>query len=106
MLTLPSIIPAKYSLVLIPAVAVIVWLAFNVSKRAKARRPESHVAPLLRLYETRLQVVGAGNAAQVQRLIDAELKRRPHITRVEAARRAYNRFKATRRSAWGQHNAY
>lgn len=106
MAVIAQIIPAEYWLVFLPAAAVIAWLTCIVTKQVKSKRASSHETPLLRLYETRLQTAGAGNADEVKRLINDELQRRPHITQIEAARRAYNRFKGARRNAWNQHNAH
>jgi hypothetical protein len=104
MAVISRIIPVDYWLVLIPAAAAIAWLTVIMSKRVKSKRASPREAPLLRLYETRLQTASAGDAAGVKRLIDAELKRRPYITQLEAARCVYKRFKRARRSAWSNHN--
>ncbi|MGE0811824.1 MAG: hypothetical protein AB7O28_09685 [Vicinamibacterales bacterium] len=47
--------------------------------------------------EVRLQRICMGDAAQAQRLIDAELERAPGITRAEAATRAVSRYERDNR---------
>jgi hypothetical protein len=105
MAAIPQIVVAQYWLILIPAAAAITWLTFIILKRLKTKQASLREAPLRRIYETRLQAAGAGNSANVKRLIEAELNRRPHITEVEVTRRAYNRFKSTQRNAGGRQNA-
>ena len=101
------IVPTAYWLALIPAAVAVSWLSAVVTKRVKYRRASSHSAPILRLYESMLLTACAGDKTEVRRLIADEIKRRPKISRVDAARRAHDRLKKQARyDVWRERHAF
>jgi ATP-dependent protease Clp ATPase subunit len=77
--------------------ALLVLLARREAQKRAAQHP---VQPLLRIYESRLLAACRGDYVAVERLIKQELKRRPGIDRLDAARRAHDRLRQKRAAQW------